>query len=409
MSLAESAEPVESGAAREQRTGYPWLRFEDPRLEAEFRQDTAERQLPQVRQSLWLAVLLVAAFGVMSRLAVDGPVPASVYLIEFGAVLPLLLTALGLSYTPRATRHFPRDTPLIFGAVAIGIAYSELTVRLVLGAPFASMLVLAIPYAYTLLGLRFFQAATINLLGSVVFAAGAWRAGFPPEILRYQIQLLVVANVVGAAMGYQHARLLRANFLERCRLLEAAARDGLTGLFNRRRFDEHLENCWNYAQRDGKLLGVLLVDIDSFKPYNDRYGHQAGDLVLRQVGMALARSARRPLDFVARYGGEEFAVILFEPSREYIAEVAERIHEEVAALQIPHEASVAGPRVSVSVGAAVLNPSPERSPAGGLQLADEALYAAKETGRNRTVYREAEYAALATGVFRRYRREAGAR
>jgi diguanylate cyclase (GGDEF)-like protein len=407
--LAETTDPVETGAAREQRIGYPWMRFQDPRLETEFRLETAERDLPQIRQSLWLAVIIIATFGVMSRLAADESVPISVYVVEFGLVLPLLLTAIGLSYTPRATRHFPRDTPLIFGLVAIGVAYSELTVRKTLGAPYASVLVLAIPYAYTLLGLRFYQAMVINLLGSLVFVAGAYRAGFGAEFFHYQIQLLVVANVIGAAMGYQHERLQRAHFLESRRLLEAAARDGLTGLFNRRRFDEHLESCWNYAQRDGKLLGVLLVDIDSFKPYNDRYGHQAGDLVLRQVGMALARSARRPLDFVARYGGEEFAVILFEPSREYIAEVAERIHAEVAALQIPHEASVAGSRVSVSVGAAILNPTPDRSPAGGLQLADEALYAAKETGRNRTVYREAEYAALATGVFRRYRREAGSR
>ena len=84
------------------------------------------------------------------------------------------------------------------------------------------------------------------------------------------------------------------------RLRNLAAIDGLTGIFNRRRFDEHLENCWNYAQRDGKLLAVLLVDIDFFKAYNDRYGHQSGDVVLRQVAAALARSARRPLEFVAR-------------------------------------------------------------------------------------------------------------
>ncbi|MFM7065258.1 MAG: diguanylate cyclase domain-containing protein [Gammaproteobacteria bacterium] len=407
--MAESTDSVESSAAREQRTGYPWLRFEDPRLEAEFRSENAARQLPQVRQSLWLAVILLAAVAVMARSAIEGPLPTTVYLIQFGVVLPLLLTAIGLSYTPRATRHFPRDTPLIFGLVSIAIAYSELSVRKVMGAPFASVLILAIPYAYTLLGLRFYQAVVTAGLGSVCFLIGAHRAEFPDELLQYQIQLIVVANVVGAAMGYQLERLQRANFLESRRLLEAAARDGLTGLFNRRRFDEHLDSCWNYAQRDGKLLAVLLVDIDSFKPYNDRYGHQAGDLVLRQVGMALARSARRPLDFVARYGGEEFAVILFEPTREYVAEVADRIHAEVAALQIPHEGSVTGSRVSVSIGAAILNPSPERSAAGGLQLADEALYAAKETGRNRTVYREAEYAALATGVFRRYRRETGAR
>jgi diguanylate cyclase (GGDEF)-like protein len=275
--------------------------------------------------------------------------------------------------------------------------------------PVPALLVLIIPFTFTLLGLRLYQALRVVLAGMLVYFAVISRSSVPPELFQFRVVMLGIAVITGAFMGYQLERLQRAHFLESRRLLEAAARDGLSGLFNRRRFDEHLANCWNYAQRDGKLLAVLLVDIDCFKPYNDRYGHQAGDVVLRQVAAALARSARRPLDFVARYGGEEFAVVLFEPSREYVAEVAESIHAEVAALQIPHEASVAAKQVTVSIGVAILNPTPERSAAGGLQLADEALYAAKETGRKRTVYREAEHAALSTGVFRRYRKDATAR
>ena len=406
----ETVESLESAAAREQRTGYPWMRFTDPYLEREFRFELLNNQWTQIRQGLGLAVLLVIAFGVIGLLVADQLQPAGLFWIEL-VVLAALLGTIGVTYLPQAARWYPWLLQGVYPAVGVLLG---ILVPMDLGRsgtqPLPAMLMLVIPFAFTLLGLRLYQAMRMVAAGTLAYVVVMHQSGLVPDSLaQFRMVMLGVANVTGAFMGYQLERVQRAHFLESRRLLEAAARDGLSGLFNRRRFDEHLANCWNYAQRDGKLLAVLLVDIDCFKPYNDRYGHQAGDVVLRQVAAALARSARRPLDFVARYGGEEFAVVLFEPSREYVAEVAENIHAEVAALQIPHEASVAAKQVTVSIGVAILNPTPDRSAAGGLQLADEALYAAKETGRKRTVYREAEHAALATGVFRRYRKDAAAR
>jgi diguanylate cyclase (GGDEF)-like protein len=117
----------------------------------------------------------------------------------------------------------------------------------------------------------------------------------------------------------------------------------------------------------------------------------------------LSQCARRPLDFVARYGGEEFAVVLYEASREYVAEVLTRIQRSIAELNIPHEASPVASRLTVSIGAAFILPSSNRTHDGLIQLADEALYSAKEQGRNRVVVMEAEYHTLRTGRFEKRR------
>jgi diguanylate cyclase (GGDEF)-like protein len=164
-------------------------------------------------------------------------------------------------------------------------------------------------------------------------------------------------------------------------------------------FDQHIERVWQQAVREERQLAVLLADIDCFKNYNDHYGHQAGDECLRAVATSLTQCARRPLDFVARYGGEEFAVILYEANREYVAEVLTRIQRSIAELNIAHEASVVASRLTLSIGAAFVRPSAVRSVGGLIQLADEALYTAKEQGRNRVVVMEAEYQALKTGRF----------
>jgi diguanylate cyclase (GGDEF)-like protein len=407
----ETAESMESAAAREQRTGYPWLRFADAYLEREFRDELLRSRWDFIRQGLSLGVLLIIAFGALTLLTAE-QVPSAGVLWTESIIVGAILGTIAVTHLPAAVQWYPWIVQALYpviGVVLGQIIPLDLSSR---GSaqPLPALLLLVIPFVYSLLGLRLYQAMRVALGGSIAFLLLMHHSGDVPQSLtQFRMLLLGMANVSGVFMGYQLERLQRAHFLESRRLLEVAARDGLSGLFNRRRFDEHLENCWNYAQRDGKLLAVLLVDIDFFKPYNDRYGHQSGDVVLRQVAAALSRSARRPLDFVARYGGEEFAVVLFEPSREYVAEVAESIHAEVMALHIPHDASAAANQVTVSIGVAILNPTPERSSAGGLQLADEALYAAKETGRKRTVYREAEHAALATGVFRRYRKDAAAR
>ncbi|HYM33834.1 MAG TPA: diguanylate cyclase, partial [Steroidobacteraceae bacterium] len=177
-------------------------------------------------------------------------------------------------------------------------------------------------------------------------------------------------------------------------------RDGLTGIYNRRMFDEHLDKVWQQAGRDRVPVALLLVDIDHFKNYNDYYGHQAGDECLKHVAKALAYCARRPLDFTARYGGEEFAIVLYNARRDYVEEVARRIRATMERLALKHPVSPISEHLTVSVGAACVVPLPERSQFGFIQLADEALYDAKGGGRNRCVVMDKEYDELSTGSFR---------
>lgn len=146
----------------------------------------------------------------------------------------------------------------------------------------------------------------------------------------------------------------------------------------------------------------MLVDIDHFKAFNDYYGHQAGDECLRQVARCLTRSARRPLDVTARYGGEEFAIILYDARRDHVEEAARRIQAGIEALAIKHPASpTAAKQLTVSIGAASVEPVVGRSHFGFIQLADEALYEAKERGRDCVVIMDKEYGRLTTGSFRK--------
>jgi diguanylate cyclase (GGDEF)-like protein len=146
----------------------------------------------------------------------------------------------------------------------------------------------------------------------------------------------------------------------------------------------------------------MLIDIDHFKSYNDYYGHQAGDECLRQVAWCLMRSARRPLDVTARYGGEEFAIVLYDARRDHIEDVARRVRAGIEALNIEHLASpLPLKRLTVSIGAACVEPVAGRTHFGFIQLADEALYDAKEQGRDRIVIKDKEYAQLSTGAFRK--------
>lgn len=171
---------------------------------------------------------------------------------------------------------------------------------------------------------------------------------------------------------------------ERTRQLEALSnQDGLTGIANRRKLDEYLKHEYDLAARNNFALSLLILDIDCFKSYNDTYGHPAGDDCLKKVARTLSDSLHRSSDFVARYGGEEFMAILSNVSHEAACEIAERIRINVERLAIPHEASPVSATVTISLGVCTLIDCTSTSLDDFISQADEALYRAKENGRNR--------------------------
>ncbi|WP_277874867.1 diguanylate cyclase [Leptolyngbya sp. FACHB-16] len=160
--------------------------------------------------------------------------------------------------------------------------------------------------------------------------------------------------------------------------------DGLTQVANRRHFDHHLDQVWQRMSLIGSPLSLILCDIDFFKLYNDTYGHPAGDECLQQVAAAIKHTANREDDFVARYGGEEFAIILSNTTAEGAFKVAERIRTAVKALQLKHQQSSIGV-VSLSLGIATVTPHEKSSPPRLITVADQALYQAKQQGRDRVI------------------------
>lgn len=204
------------------------------------------------------------------------------------------------------------------------------------------------------------EEAGLNL-GAVDYVAKPFR----PPILRARVRNLLVAQA------------------QRAQLARLSQQDGLTGIANRRCFDEVLERDWKHLMQLGQPLGILLVDVDAFKAFNDTYGHSHGDDALRRVAHCLDQGVRRETDLAARYGGEEFACILPYTDAEGLALVGETVRAAVAALGIVHGGSPVAPHLTVSIGGASVVPSAAESPVALIEVADRCLYAAKNGGRDR--------------------------
>jgi diguanylate cyclase (GGDEF)-like protein len=387
--------------ARQLKAGFPWLNF-FPELESTYRETVLEEHLPHIRANLCLLVFTVVALLALrasTHEAAPNPVPVVLRLL---VVIPLLLVCFAATFARRRRRRI--YTPLaLFTAAAGGMCV--VAIQLLAESGDASIVVPRLEiyaiFVYFMMGLMFYHSLALNLLVALVYLTAGTVLQVPGREFAFGILSVAATNVFCASVAYMHEKTSRLRFLEAALLRELVARDGLTGIQNRRMFDQHIQRVWSQAVRDTQRVAVLLVDIDCFKDYNDRYGHQAGDECLRAVAVSLSQCARRPMDFVARYGGEEFAVILYEASREYVAEVLTRIQRSIAELNIPHEASRVASRLTVSIGAAFVLPGANRTHDGLIQLADEALYGAKEQGRNRVVVLEAEYHTLRTGRFER--------
>lgn len=390
-----------SPMAEQLQRGFRWLRF-GPDLEPAYRQAQYQESLTYLRVNLGITLAVVVVVMQLNRLVLSDEGSPLLDLARYVVLLPAIVFALTATFLRDGSRLY---RPLISVLAPVAML---VFVMVVLAAwdqgeerPFAA-LILATMFVYFLLGLPFLAAVAANLIAWAAYLYGAFMLSMPADGLTYNAVMLLLAIVVGAVVAYniEHAR--RTVWLESRLLDEVAQRDGLTGIYNRRRLDEHLANVWHQGVREHRPVTMLLADIDHFKAFNDRYGHQAGDAALKAVAGVLTKFARRPLDLAARYGGEEFAILLYDTSQDHATRVAGELMEDVRKLGIPHDGSSAAPVLTVSVGVACVVPVARRSFAGLVQLADQALYAAKDGGRNRMQLLQAEYEHMKTGYFRRH-------
>ena len=389
--------------AEQRRRGLSRLRF-TRFVEEQFRQHYAELNQAKVRPLLVLATLVMLATTVVGL--AKHHVSTVTAIFDLAVVLPLLAATLIASY--QRERHVFFQPLLAASVLCVGLIMTSVTLRASLhGTPYFFAAQVAWIFAvWLILGLLFWYAAAAALTISAAYAWGLlhWKFGYQEAM--FESVMLLSVNAIGALCCFQLEATTRQAFRDKRILEDLAERDGLTGLYNRRAYNDYMERIWRQSRREESQLTVMLIDIDHFKSFNDLYGHQAGDDALKRVAEVIAMGAQRPLDFAARFGGEEFALVLYGQANDFGRDLPEHIRQRVHELAIPHAQSSAGKQLTVSIGVSIVSPGAERSLAGAVQMADEALYQAKEEGRNRVVVKESRLTYIETGRFRAERRAA---
>ena len=364
------------------------MRFPEP-LEQEFlvqmRADQRTSTLICLATALiiWIGFFVADAF----RLEMGG-----VRIAGNGAAMALLglrlltLAIMTVSLVALLRGRMANYSPMTFVILVLigGTALFAANLYKILGLPQADLAEFAIMMAVFLpVGLTYRQAVAAAVLISVSISVSGLLM-LPPEFLTEHMRLstmLLFAGFVGAVGAALRERAHREQFLLKRLLHDYAMNDPLTGVGNRRWFSERAEAALGQARREGELLVLAVLDIDYFKRFNDRYGHQVGDDALVRVAAAIRTCLRRPLDLVARMGGEEFAILLYGAGPHQAREILDRIVSCVEGLRIPHETSTSSPWLTVSIGAAI------ETPGDGIEelyrRADALLYVAKTQGRNR--------------------------
>ena len=370
-----------------------------PPLEAEFARVHLAEHRTLIRVTALFALLLAAVRGTEQILA-DAWTTAQLVQFAVAAAASFVLAAIAIGpwferhYLPFARLLVPLRNSLAAITVAGVAAQGQLDALMLLP-------LLAIG-PFFVLGLGFRAALVTVALTVVVYGVATVAFELALPLILRSCALFVLVAIACGVVARVLEKTARTSFLESHVIAELAQRDALTGLKNRRVFDEHLESLWQQAIEESRVIAIVLIDVDHFKAYNDLYGHQAGDLALRRVAETLQTFVARPQDLLARYGGEEFAVIVYDVDAFEAETLAERMRRAVGGLALEHRGSRIDSMITISAGVAVVEPSRERRSRGALQLADQALYQAKVSGRNRVeVLDQGAHDALQTGVFSR--------
>ncbi len=377
-------EDVRSSPYAEQLSaGFRWLRFA-PALEHEFTQFHERESVELKRIALYVGLVVWILFGLSDWWLIQG---AEFWLAQLVRVLVLGVLLFSFAMFRRVSSQWvERFSMVSMLAVGLGAAAIVAIAHTVdVNYPYEGLLLVCFA-AYFLVGLRLLQALFVSLLVLASYLVMEVLADLPETRLWNNFLFLLVGNFIGAVGCYLLEYKSREHFLMRRLLRLLADHDSLTGLHNRRSFNRQLDQLWRQAQREQESLALLTCDVDHFKAYNDHYGHPAGDQVLQKLGHLLADAARRPLDMAARIGGEEFAVLLYGVDQQQAVAHAESLREALLGLQLAHERSKTLPVVSMSIGVACLRPVEGIALASLLAQADQALYRAKDSGRNQVAH-----------------------
>lgn len=371
------------------------LRF-TPDLERQFKTDQTEMRIRRFRFWGVVAILMFNLFNLNDRIMVPDIVDEARW-ARLGVVTPVLLIMVLCLHRPPLRQW--REAVVAFALVLTSGCVIYLFARSLHpnALQYHSGVILILMFGALVARQRFGYAVATSALVFVMYSVGIEGLyDMPVEVKLNCMLVMLGAIVLSLAANYQMELDVRRSYLagllqrieasrlrrSRDELDQLSKSDPLTALDNRRSFDARLQSEWSRAQRNHESIAVLYIDIDNFKAYNDRYGHQSGDTCLIAVALAIRDSAQRGSDLCARYGGEEFVVLLPQTTQEPALAVAERVRLAVEQLALPHQASKTAPVVTVSVGVASLMPTPDMSPAQLLEQADQALYTAKNSGRN---------------------------
>lgn len=391
-------DPTELNTLRQLMDNRGW-RLQFPKvLEAEFQDNYAQRYHSHMVLSGLLGVLAILAPGVVDPYWMP-QVAEQLWIIRAFTIGPILLLLM-LSRTSIATRFMQPIIAFSANIFVAGLVALALTASEPVNHYYSASITMVMLVVFVLSRLQFMWGILSACLMFITLNVGFALIGHASTKLLIINNALFFISAIFSLLGcFLFERSLRQNYLQarmlsfekmgleesNLRLQYLTAIDGLTQIANRRSLDMTLSTEWQRALRKREPIGVIMIDVDHFKLFNDTYGHQAGDECLRGVAGTLKDFARRPGDLAARYGGEEFVLVLTNATAQQTRLVAERVRDKIVELAIPHQRSSHG-NVTASFGVASIVPNVRHAgPEALLLAADQALYRAKESGRNRVV------------------------